>query len=45
MRTFIALVVTAAMALAVGACSAGIPYAAAPYYHFPSNGDHEGNGS
>ncbi len=45
MRTMITLMVGAAMALAVGACSADSRYAAAPYYHFPSNGDNEGNGS
>jgi hypothetical protein len=45
MRSIIRLVIMMTMVLAVTACSASTPYAAAPYYHFPSNGDNEGNGS
>jgi hypothetical protein len=44
-RAIIALLIMATTTLAVGGCSTGIPYAAAPYYQFPSNGDNEGNGS
>ena len=45
MRSIIGLVIMLTMALTVTACNANIPYAAAPYYHFPSAGDNEGNGS
>jgi hypothetical protein len=43
-RTTTGLVIVLVTVLAVTSCSASIPYAAAPHYHFPSNGDHEGVG-